>query len=703
MSNSCKMVDKADKKYHEMAFAKAIPIYRKALAKDSTNTEAWARYGDCYRQNNQIAEAEECYAHVVGDSNSKNIYKLTYAQMLMGTGKYTEAQKWMSNYAKAEPTDARGKELESGLNHVDDFFEYKDDYKVQKLSINTSEAEYGPAFYKDGIIFTSSRETSDRPAGNHSWTGRRYYSLFYAQRNGADFKDPVIFLKGVQTKYNNSSLCFNSSGTEMILTRNNIENKETDDEGNGVLKLKLYIATLKNGQWSTVIPFQYNSDDYSCAHPALTPDGTKLYFSSDMPGSIGGMDLWVCTRTNDGWSSPKNLGPEINTKGNELFPTVAKDGTIYFSSNGHEGIGGLDLYSTTETAGVFSAPKNLGAPYNSSDDDFSLIFDSTNTGYFSSNRNQQGYNDDIFSIKKIAVKLNGLVVDRRTNDLLDSANVKIVEEAMAPDYKLTGKDGFFTTALHPSKNYWITVERTNYKTDSIRVTSEAIRAAGDSISVVIPLENGIALDGRITNETTGDPIGGAHVTLINTTHHDTLKTLADANGHYSFSKLEFKSEYKITAESEYCISKSVDTSTFEIKGSTTMHIDIALFCLLGNITLKNIYYDLDKSNIRLDAAKELDKLVELLKKYPSMKIELGSHTDCRASYAYNMALSQRRAQSAVHYLEKSGINRRRLVAKGYGESKPVNKCECEGKRFVPCTEDEHQLNRRTEIKIIALN
>ena len=690
-------------KYHDFAYSQAIPIYKKILAKDSTNFDAWSKFGDCYKANNQTVLAEECYAKVAQSPNSKNIYKLNYAEMLMGNQKYPEALHWMNQYAENETSDQRAKERLFGLSHIESFFTEKDNYKIKKININTSEADFGPAFYKEGIIFTSSGYDSKPKSGKHSWTGKKYYSLFYAIGKDTTFKAPVTFLEGIEGKYNNSSLCFNRQGTEMILTRNSTEKKNSQEDEDVVLKLKLYFSYLVNGQWSVVVPFQYNSDEYSCAHAALNKDGSKLYFSSDMTGTLGGMDLWVCNLTSSGWSTPNNLGSQINTLGNEVFPSVADDGTVYFSSNGHEGIGGLDLYSTVDSADGFARPKNLGAPFNSSDDDFGLIYDSTQTkGYFSSNRTHQGYNDDIFCIQKFSVKLKGLVADKNTNQFLAAANIRIVQEDMDAASKKTDDDGSFTSDLLPNKNYLIITEKENYQPDTLRLLASEIKSSGDSMTVQIGLNNDIAMIGKITNEAVGSAIENSPVLLIDLDRNDTLKTVSDKDGNYKFDKLRRDTRYRVIAEGTLCDSKSIDTSTVSISGITTLHIDIPLYCLTANMILKNIYYDLDKANIRPDAAKELDKLVDLLKKYPNIKIEFGSHTDCRASIAYNLGLSKRRAESAVYYLEKNGISRKRLIAIGYGESKPVNKCVCEGDHIVACTEEEHQLNRRTEVKIISI-
>ena len=318
---SCKKYSDADKKYDRLEFAKAIPLYKKALKKDSKNSTYWAKLGDCYKKNNQVLEAENCYANAVNGDSSKSIYKFEYALTLMSNEKYTEALEWMEKYLKEVPDDSRGKELAAGLGHIDNFFVNKNKFKVQSLSINSPESEFGSAFYKDGIIFTSCRKAkisaqnnNDAEDGNDQWTGKGFYSIFYANGSKDNFKEPVVFLNGIQSKYHNTSACFNTDGTELFMTRNLVKSKKNEEK----LTLQIYISTLDKNKWGDVKPFPYNSDQYSCAHPALSTDGNKLYFASDMPGTLGGMDLWVSNRTNNGWDIPINLGPKINTKGSEV-------------------------------------------------------------------------------------------------------------------------------------------------------------------------------------------------------------------------------------------------------------------------------------------------------------------------------------------------------------------------------------------------
>ena len=691
----------ADKYYSDFEFSKAIPKYEKMVRKDNNNKEAWAKLGNCYRLTNDTRQAERCYSNVAQGTISIN--KLYYAQALLSNGKYTEAQKWFEEYHKAEPADIRGEEFLDAMKNREKMIADDGYCKVQRLSINSEDADYGAAYFDEGIVFASSRVKSTLVNRKDSWTGDRFMSLYYAKGNETSFSNPVPFAESVQEKYNNGPVWFSRNRDEMYYTRNN----SSDNNGGAktkVHKLQIYSVKIKNGKYSEPVPFKYNSDRYSCTHPALSPDGTKLYFASDMPGTTGGMDIWVCTWNVNSWSSPVNLGPNINTAGNELFPTLTDDGQFYFSSNGLAGIGGLDIYTAVPGDNNFSKPHNLGAPINSSDDDFYYVMDrKTHTGYFSSNRSEHGRNDDIYSFRIRTVKINGIVTDLNTSAPLELSNVKIVEEFTPEENYKTSKDGVFEASLLLNKNYLIITEHPEYKPDTLRLTAEQVVAAGDQMNVNIHLEKEVvSIEGKIFSIATGKPIENAQLTIIDTEKHDTLFTVTRRDGSYSMLKLKPGTKYLIHAEADYCEYNTVDT-VIVLSDNETPKINIGLYCLGETIVLKNILYDFDKCDIRLDAAKELDRVVELMKKYPHMKIELGSHTDCRGSYAYNTMLSMFRAKAAVAYISIQGIDQSRLIANGYGESRPVVKCDCANRHANSCSEEDHQLNRRTEIKILSLD
>ncbi len=773
--NSCKNNGDADKKYDRLEYAKAIPLYKKALKKDTKNSAYWAKLGDCYRKNNQVKEAESCYANAVNGDSSKSIYKFEYALTLMSNEKYPEALEWMEKYLKEVPDDSWGKELASGLSHIDDFFAGKDKFKVQNLSINSPASEFGSAFYKDGIIFTSCRnakvpnkDNNDTEYGSDQWTGKGFYSLFYAKGAKESFDEPVVFLNGIQSQYHNTSACFNKEGTELFMTRNLINNKKNDKK----LTLQIYISTLDNGKWESVKPFPYNSDNYSCAHPALSPDGQKLYFASDMPGSLGGMDLWVSSRSNNRWDVPVNLGPKINTKGNDVFPTMAEDGNLYFSSNGHEGIGGLDLYCAKDTLNSFSEPINLGAPFNSSDDDFSLILDKKNDfGYLSSNRTKKGNDDDIFYIEKIDEILTS-TIEKNSELLADNSTNKTTDETKtnaASDSLTNGMDAENNTAANKENTAKKSPENSASQGSSVSMNSDIdgnavnpnkmnsglannnvsgnLNQNNSGIAASTPLDNQNTISseqptqsttntkgnknstfasvtkdnadidsynnlpdpknmektiwGKITHKVSSSPLENVAVKLINLSNLDTITTYTGKDGIYSFSGLDYNTRFKIASGVEYCNVKTIDTNITAI--NTTVNANMELFCSEENISINNIYYDFNKSNISADAAKELDKLAKIMKQNTELELVVSAFTDCRGSDAYNMVLSQKRAASVVAYLETKGIDRRRLIAIGHGETKPINKCDCGNNSNNVCTEDEYQRNRRAEFKLKSRN
>jgi outer membrane protein OmpA-like peptidoglycan-associated protein len=367
-------------------------------------------------------------------------------------------------------------------------------------------------------------------------------------------------------------------------------------------------------------PLNFSSDSFTCGHPSLSKDGQVMYFASDMPGGYGGKDLYFVTysKRSKEWGDPVNLGPTINTAGDEVYPFIHEDGTLYFSSNGHIGLGGTDIYFSKGSATDWSTPLNMKSPINSGGDDFSLILSKDKeSGYFTSNREGGKGQDDIyrFYMTPLVFTLHGIVRDSKTKEIMVNTILTIIN-------------------------------------------------SNDSAKLVI-------------------------------------KT--DAAGYYKIS-LKPRTDYELFgAHEDYYDSKIEFQTTKGLEVSTDLEQDLLLepFDYSTVFTLEGILYDLDKANIRPDAALVLDTMVYLLNKYPKIRIELGSHTDCRADSAHNQDLSQRRADSAVAYIVRSGIDPDRMIAKGYGEAKLVNDCGCEGTYITRnCTEAEHQLNRRTTFKLL---
>ncbi|MEO8146396.1 MAG: carboxypeptidase regulatory-like domain-containing protein [Bacteroidia bacterium] len=693
---------KADKYFAEYAYSKAIIKYEKYLKKHSSDIKAWSNLGDCYRLTNNMQGAEQAYSHVINTDFSKPQITYYYAQALMSNGKYAEAKENISKYKQEVPNDKRADEILSALDSINQFYKDSASWHIEKVNINSADGDFSPAIYKDGIVFTSNRNREQWIGRKHTWTGKQFNALYYSKGKDAIFETPQPFANEIQTKYNNGPVSFNGSGNEMFFTRNNIVNGKVIKSGNKVVKLKIFSTKFSNNEWQPEIPFDYDNNQYSVAHPSLSADGYELYFSSDVMGGYGGMDIYSCHREGAKWSRPINLGPSINTKGNEVFPYIATDSTLYFSSDGHSGLGGLDIYYCTISNKIFSEPVNPGYPLNSNNDDFGITYSTAaNAGYFSSNRNNQGENDDIFYLKKLCIVINGFVYDDSNSQGIPTATVKIKETGSDKEIKLTDSAGNFSICLTPGKDYEFIADKENYIGDK-RIISAKDFTGFDHTDVKIPLHQKppvvFIARGNVYDEGSKKPVRGAKVTKVNLTTQKSDSLITKKDGDYYFTNLEPETRYRLVVEKENCGTNSEEITTVGMKDSPLLVNDIGIFCKGDVVRIENIYYDLNKYNIRPDAATELNKLVAVLRKYPNMKIELRSHTDSRASDAYNLTLSDNRAKAAIAYIISQGIDKNRLTGKGYGETQLLNRC----KNGVKCTEEEHQLNRRTEFKILSL-
>ncbi|MEY3343251.1 MAG: hypothetical protein RL090_935 [Bacteroidota bacterium] len=599
---------KAQKLEKSLAFSDAIPLYLKALDRDSNNEKAMRGIAECYRMTNQTEQAETYYRKLVQANYATPMDKLRLAQVLMSNANYSDAQKYFSEYNASATNDDRAKNQLDAISKLDGFLKDSARFNITTAPLNTANSDFSPAKFADGFVFVSSRERGGLKEKTHSWTGDPYLSLFYAKGNLISNPNISPFAEELRSEYNDGPVVFGPMGDEMFLTRNNSKLPFRNDK---TARLKIVFSKLVDGKWSDPVDLPFNRAQYNMAHACLSQDGKRLYFSSDMPGGNGGMDLYYSDRDGMVWSEPVNLGKKINTTGNDVFPYIAPDGKLYFASDGWPGLGGLDIFKA-ELENQTEDPLNVGFPINTHKDDFGIWISSDLTqGLLSSNRKGGTGDDDIWSIDFVnKIVIYGIVAEKET---------------------------------------------------------------------LIPIPNATVY----LKDTLGNVVG---------------TDVTDEQGNYSI-KGDFNTSYVVSTNPDGYFAKSESFNTYNATNDS-MRVDLLLEKIIINkpIVLENIYYDFDKWNIRPDAAIELDKLVIILKENPKIVIELGSHTDCRGIDAYNIILSQRRAQSAVDYIViKGGIESSRISAKGYGETQHVNKC----KNNVLCTEAEHQQNRRTEFKVVS--
>ena len=686
----------------------------------------------CCMMVNDTKSAETWYAQIIANGGYTSEDLLHYGDILKSNGKYNDAISQFQNFATMNPTgkDTADAEILSCNNAVAWIADPAYFTVTNATAFNSENSDFGAIKFNDGYIFTSDRKLPEKDYTNNEifgWTGQPYYKLYFI--SGINSGTPVIepeLMSGINANYQNGAAVFDEKNSTLFFTRTKMvkapigpvnsdptswyDHSSTKDFVN---RWEIFSAKYSNGRWEDIKAFDYNnSKKYSVGHPAISPDGQTLYFVSDMPGGYGGTDIYYCKKLPDGtWAKPVNAGSKINTSGRECFPYVDQDGKLYFSSDGLPGMGGLDIFSAEGSENNWSDPVNLGYPLNSSKDDFSIYFTETGTtGYLSSDRNGGKGSDDIYSFKPEArtLILAGTTKEMhhdKTTSALSGVKVLLGDSTKGDNRLLTSdENGKFYSTLDCGDTYQVNGTLDGYTSQSKDITATVCKTRHDTVYVDLDLNKNTIYLVAIAKEKMPDGtlalFSGVKILIANTTLNTNIPPLiTDKNGRIS-SRLDCSSDYTVTAGIEGYLSQSKDLTAICKKESDTVFVEFDLDKIVLNkpIVLNNIYYDFDKWNIRPDAATELDKLVNILKLNPQINIELGSHTDSRGSTAYNDALSQKRADAAVAYIISKGIDAGRITAKGYGERVPVNKC-VDG---VSCTEEEYQMNRRTEFKVTSI-
>lgn len=526
-------------------------------------------------------------------------------------------------------------------------------FDIESANINTSAAEYAPVFLPNGhMAFTSDRDDALGEEA-YNWTGRGFSDLFVVEGNSVKAMDGPF-----NTKHNEGTISYNQDMTFAVFTRC----YRTDSEDAHCLLME---SNLVDGTWTMPQPLPFQESGVNYGQPSLNPEGDVIYFSSNHPDGWGGYDIYRVSRADDGWNEPVILPLKLNTIEDDRFPYIIAD-TLYFASNGLGGMGGLDIYKTyIRSNGGWSSVQNLKYPINSGGDDFGYIIRSTqkagklSEGYFSSNRKDGKGGDDIYMFtEKVPVIPKPEIIEEPIDSTAILAEIKRKNEE---------------------------IERAKKKHKIIGyVVADSYANPDDPSS-------------KIANSTT--PIANASVNM--TFDGNSYNVQTDQKGYFE-KEIDMDGLYQFAVSADGYLNNSTSlTVAFDKEDKSNNQklykVTVKLDKIFKNveINLDNIYYDLNKANIREDAKPTLVELANTLNQNPQIRIQLSSHTDCRGEDAYNEDLSQRRAESAVDFLISQGVAPNRMVAKGYGETRPADSCDCNS-----CTEDQHQANRRTTFKII---
>ncbi len=696
-------LQKADELYNRLAYSDAINEYENLLKKHPDFVAAKIKLADCYRLTGRSDKAEQWYSQIVKTKEAKPIHKYYYAQALMNNGKYKEAKSWMKDFAELNPSDKRGEYGMKTLNNISSYFKDTANYFVWKLIINSPNADFSPAFYDNGIVFASSRPTKDLIDKKHSWTNESFLNLYYSKGKGNTFLEVSPFNTEVQIKFNDGPVCFTRDGKEIYVTRNNMVKRKVYTSEDDVVKLKIFHGRLNDGQWKNLTSFRYNNDEYNCAHAFISSDNKTLFFASDMPGGKGGMDLYMCKRdsVHKEWEPPVNLGDKINTEGNELFPYIHDDGTFLFSSNGRDVLGGLDVFFTKKKDGEWIEPKNMGAPINGSEDDFGIIFDKkTHYGYFSSNRESKGVDDDIYSFRRM-LKVRGIVVEKGTDIPVSMANVKLKNSKNDAVEIITKDDAKFEFPVDYDEKYSVEGTKEMYSRD-IKEFNTIDYFPSEDFFVKLEIEKQARIFNLIVNVRDFDTKKPLDKATISIDQMETILGYTNKKGVWmqplerdlQITLMVTKNGYnpKVVALSN--LGKMVDED-FEVTVELKKGEDVGDYARWYKI----VYYDFDKSNIRPDAVRTMMEVLQYVKDHPEVRLLMNSYCDSRGTNAYNQKLSERRAKSATQWLVNNGADKGVVEKMEWGgETMLMNKC-ADGSI---CSEEEHQKNRRTEIRVIRV-
>ncbi|MFY0602141.1 MAG: OmpA family protein [Cyclobacteriaceae bacterium] len=626
-------LEKGDVFFENGSYAKALKAYEKGISKTKADSSKYfLKLANTNRLLNNFDAAETYYAKT--DLSSSPEAMNDYAEVLAVNEKYDEASEWLS---KSSDSGAEvPKDRQEGFKEVNQFFSDSLAYSVNEVSFNSSKSDFSPFYFEDNLIFVSERGQK-----------KRFFKLI-DKRDETNFLDlykkegdEISPLDDINDGLNEGPLTYVPELGQLLITANYREGVK-NSERNKPTNLRILIFEEEDGTWERTGTFQYNNKDYSVGHPSYDVANKELYFSSNAPGGVGGVDLYRTKYENGSWSTPVNLGADINTAGDDVFPYIdGKSGTLYFASNGYGGIGGLDIYSVrTDGSGEIV---NLGYPVNSSFDDFGFILDQTGkSGYVSSNRDGGSGRDDIYRVHLHRILIKSKLIDLSTNKPL-VGNIKIIELSTGREVPYATKDGVVEFDGIQGQEYKIVGGKEGYGNNEVILK---VKEDVKEMIVEVPIEPKVE-----------------------------ESEAAEEFVAVSIENLSSSQFYRITAEGLNQIDELSDESQLSYQ-------------------IKNVFfdYDSDKPNAQEEV---IENLTSILSDYPELSLKISSYSDSRGTAEYNRRLAQRRADKIQKLFLDKGISKGRITSEAIGENVVFNNCT-DGK---DCTEEDHAKNRRVEFTL----
>lgn len=669
------------KRFFERTFySEAIPMYEKII-QGNRSIEVVKNLADCYYYTNDYENAQIQYRFLMSrfKTGLEEEYFFRYSQTLKATGNYEESNAVIREYLISTNDNEALTNFEKENKNLENVTAIGNRFEIKNLALNTVNSEFGAVKQVQNLVFSGVKKKAGLFDKTYKWNNELYLDLLTIRIENRNSSDSIVnyFSDELNTSLHEANAVFTKDGKTVYFTRNNYKKGKRVKNTNKISNLQIFKAELINNKWTSIVSLPFNSDDYSTEHPALSNDEKTLYFASDMPGTLGSFDIFSVSINDGDYGTPKNLGFKINTSKKEQFPFVSKDDKLYFSSNGHAGYGSLDVFVSEIENNSFSKPLNIGLPVNSGFDDFTFTIDSeSKEGYFSSNRLGGKGNDDIYELKETkpliiedcAQLIAGIITDVDTKMPLENALVSLQNSDKIEIQKVfTTLDGKFSFAVACEIGYSVLASKMDYTKDSrsFKINKERNKSNDASMSLksasMIKKEEKIAIQKKKNEE----------MALLEIDKKD--KQIA-AQKEIEIALVKKKEKMDNIIANEKDVIKDKDRLI---------------------IKTDPIYFDYNLWYIRKESKSILNRVIEIMKKYPDMVVEIGSHTDNRGNDTYNRNLSTHRAEATREYFINQGIVEKRIIAKGYGETVQIIKCE----PSELCSEEQHELNRRSEFVI----
>ena len=650
---------RGDRFFEKGDYINAAKYYETALEKERHKKDL-ENLAECYYNTFQYRLASQHLKQLVKgrfgekDKSYNNEYNFKLYQILSALGDYEAALVYLKLYKE---NNSATLDVAESIETIETFKLKTPDYKIEKAQFNSEASDFGAVKFGDSVYFTSDRDVNQLFGKTYKWTHQPFLDIYVTAVN-KDI-DTVGYTKAlpknVNSKYHEGNFCFSKDGNTLYISRSNIVDGKREFNDAKTNDIHIYKWIKENGKWLKPEKLAFNKNGFSYQHPVLSPDGSKLYFSSNLEGGFGSFDLYYVALSEDEISEPVNLGATINTENREHFPFISEEGHLFFASNGHLGLGMLDNFVSELVDNVFTAPTNLGVPINSQYDDFGINYYNENEGFFASNRNKK--DDNIFKFKQsgpifIREYINTFEIrDAVTKEYIPNAEVDLSNRKKAEVYSNTLDDTSVFNMNLLADHYELKAESEGYYAKMLTV--EVLEKQGQK-----------------------------HVLYLKQIPPPPPVVVDPVEAIITEKKIDKK--LKEEDPTRFALLTDVD-------GPPVIEKDGKLF-----FKLAPIYFDFGTWNITTESKNILDELSAKLERYPDIYLKISAHTDSRGSAKYNQILSERRAESTRNYIALEGyINARRLSFKGFGEMEPIVPCP-----MLNCTEEEHKLNRRSEFEII---